>query len=56
MAPVEVGHRSCTVCLLGSIAMNLGRKLQWDPKTERFINDDEANGMASREMRKPWSF
>ncbi len=56
VAPVEVGHRSCTVCLLGSIAMNLGRKLQWDPKTERFINDDEANGMASREMRKPWSF
>lgn len=54
VAPVEVGHRSCTVCLLGSIAMNLGRKLKWDPKRERFLEDDEANSMVSRPMRQPW--
>lgn len=56
VAPVEIGHRSCTVCLLGSIAMNLGRKLKWDPQNEQFIGDDEANGMVSRPMRRPWSF
>lgn len=54
IAPVETGHRSCTVCLLGSIAMRLGRKLRWDPTAERFIDDDEANAMRSRPMRAPW--
>lgn len=53
-APVEVGHRSCSVCLLGDIAMRLGRKLKWDPKREQFTNDDQANRMLSKPMRSPW--
>ncbi len=53
-APVEVGHRSCTLCLLGEIAMRLGQKLKWDPETEQFNNNDEANRMLSRSMRSPW--
>jgi hypothetical protein len=53
-APVEVGHRSCTVCLLGEIAMRLGRKLKWDPEREQFTNDAQANRMLSRPMRSPW--
>lgn len=53
-APVEVGHRSNTVCLLGAIAMRLGRKLKWSPEQERFSNDDEANCMLARPMRSPW--
>jgi hypothetical protein len=54
IAPVEVGHRSCTVCLLGDIAMRLGRKLQWDPAREQFVNDAQANRMLARTMRTPW--
>jgi hypothetical protein len=54
IAPVEVGHRSCTVCLLGDIAMRLGRKLKWDPKLEQFIDNAEANRMVARSMRSPW--
>ncbi|MHC4699056.1 MAG: Gfo/Idh/MocA family protein [Planctomycetota bacterium] len=54
VAPVEIGHRSCTVCLLGDIAMKLGRKLKWDPDAERFTNDDQANRMLWRPMRGPW--
>lgn len=54
VAPVEAGHRSCTVCLLGEIAMRLGRKLKWDPQQERFTNDEQANRMLSRAMRNPW--
>ena len=54
IAPVEVAHRSCTVCLLGEIAMRLGRKLKWDPDKERFIGDDLANRMLARTMRSPW--
>ena len=53
-APVEVGHRSATVCHLGNIAMLLGRKLRWDPAAEKFVDDDEANRMISRPMRAPW--
>lgn len=54
VAPVEVGHRSCSVCLLGEIAMRLGKKLKWNPERERFTNDDQANRMLSRPMRSPW--
>jgi len=54
VAPVEHGHRSCTVCLLGSIAMNLGRKLRWDSQREEFVNDAEANAMRKRRKRSPW--
>ena len=42
--PVEVGHRSATVCHLANIAARLGRaRLQWDPAAERVIGDEEAN-------------
>lgn len=54
IAPVEVAHRSCSACLLHHIAMKLPRKLQWDPRRERFVNDDEANAMLSRPMREPY--
>jgi len=53
-APAEVGHRTATVCHIGNISMLLGRKLRWDPDTERFVNDDQANAMLSRVMRAPW--
>lgn len=52
----EIGHRSATVCHLGVISLRLGRKLQWNPEAERFVNDDEANRWLRRELRKPWSY
>jgi len=54
IAPVEIGHRSATVCHLGNIAMLLKRKLRWDPVQEQFAGDDEANRMLTRPMRAPW--
>jgi myo-inositol 2-dehydrogenase/D-chiro-inositol 1-dehydrogenase len=54
IAPVEIAHRSCTVCLLGDIAMHLGQKLKWDPDREVFTNSDQANRMIARTMRSPW--
>ncbi|MHC4518770.1 MAG: hypothetical protein ACYTAS_09300, partial [Planctomycetota bacterium] len=53
-APVEIGHRSVTICHLGNIAMRLKQKLHWDPAAERFTNSDEANQMLSKPMRSPW--
>ena len=55
IAPAEIGHRSCTVCLLGDIAMRLDRKLRWNPDIEQFIGDDEANKMLWRPMQSPWT-
>ncbi len=53
-APAEVGHRTATISHLGNIAMQVGRKLSWDPITERINDDDQANQMLSREQRDPW--
>ncbi|MBI2950434.1 MAG: Gfo/Idh/MocA family oxidoreductase [Verrucomicrobia bacterium] len=55
-AEPEIGHRSASLCHLGVIATRLGRKLQWDPAKEEFVNDKEANGWLAREMRKPWNY
>lgn len=55
ICPVEVGHRSCSICILSHIAMKLrGSKLKWDPQAERFSNSEEANRMLSRANRAPW--
>lgn len=54
ISPVEIGHRTCSVCLITHISMKLQRKLNWDPIKERFINDEEANKMLSRTQRKPY--
>ncbi len=52
--PVEVGHRTTTLCHLGNIAMLLGRKVPWDPETESCPNDPEAGAMLQRPYRAPW--
>jgi len=54
ISPAEIGHRTCTVCLISHIAMKLPRKLYWNPEKEQFINDDEANSMLSRPQRYPY--
>jgi predicted dehydrogenase len=52
---VEIGHRSATMCHLANHAIDLGRELKWDPQTERFLDDDEANALLSRPHRAPWT-
>lgn len=51
---MEAGHRVSSLCILGNIAFQLQRKLEWDPVAERFRNDDEANRMLSRPGRGVW--
>jgi len=53
-APVEVGHRSITICHLANIARELGRKLHWDPAAETFPDDDEACALLDRPRRAGW--
>jgi predicted dehydrogenase len=43
MEDEEVAHRTTSLCHLGHIAIHLGRQLRWDPRRERFLDDDAAN-------------
>ncbi|MFN8705652.1 MAG: gfo/Idh/MocA family oxidoreductase, partial [Planctomyces sp.] len=52
----EIGHRSASLCHLGVLSLRLGRKLQWNPESEQFIGDDDADRWLKRELRKPWSY
>ena len=52
--PVEVGHRTASALHMGNIALQLARKVNWDPVKEEFVNDDEANALRSRISRDPW--
>jgi hypothetical protein len=54
LADAEVGHRTTSLCQIGHIAIQVGRKLKWDPDAERFTNDETANRLLSRPMRSPW--
>ena len=54
IVPAETAHRSCSACLLSWIGMKLGRKLEWDWKAERFVNDAEADSMLERTERAPY--
>ncbi len=47
-------HLSSALPHLGNIAYRTGRTLRFDPKTERFIGDDEANRLLTREYRPPY--
>ena len=54
ISPVNIGHMACVVCLISHIAMKIPRKLEWDSKIEKFINDNEANALLERTQRKPY--
>lgn len=53
-APVETGHLSSALAHLGNISYRLGRQLDFDPVSERFIGNEDANNMLSREYRAPY--
>ena len=52
VSDAEVGHRSITVCHLANSAREVGRKLTWDPVSESFPGDPEANAYRERPRRK----
>ncbi len=49
----EVGHRTTSVCHLGNIAIQMGKKLEWDPAKERFTNSPEANAWVNKWIQAP---
>jgi len=51
----ENGHRSATIVNLGVTAVRLGRNLEYDPASQRFIDDEGANSLLYQPMRGPWT-
>jgi predicted dehydrogenase len=54
-ADIEIGRLSTTLCHLGNVSYKLRREIRFDPKTEKFVNDAEANKLLSKEYRAPYS-
>ena len=53
-APIEEGFYSCALIHLSNISYRLGRTLDFDPEAMRFIHDEKANAMLTKEYRKPF--
>lgn len=54
IAPIEIAHRSASVGHLACIAIQTGRKIRWDPATEKIIGDPDAERLLGRGYRAPW--
>lgn len=54
LVPAPIAERANAACIVSWIAMKLAQPLTWDVKSERFLNDAEANGMLSRAERAPY--
>jgi predicted dehydrogenase len=53
-ADVLTGHLSTTAALIGNIAHRTRSHLMWDPHTERFTNNSEANNYLDYQYRAPY--
>jgi len=54
VCPIDHAVQADILCHISDVAIRLKRPVTWDPATEHFINDDEANRMLVRSMRSPW--
>ena len=48
------GHMSATLCHLANISLRLGRQVNFDPATESFPEDKEADKYLTRKYREPY--
>ncbi len=53
-AEIEQGHMSTAMMLLGNIAYRTGRKLVFDGKNEKFVDDPDADRFLTRDYREPY--
>ena len=51
-ADVEIGHRSTTLIHLANIVAKVGRGVEFDPKKETIVGNDEAAALVGRTYRK----
>ncbi len=54
--PVETAHYSSALAHIANVAFRRGAMLEFDPETEKFVNDAKANQMLVDKHRAPYSF
>ncbi|KKK89656.1 hypothetical protein LCGC14_2730900, partial [marine sediment metagenome] len=54
LANADAACYSHIACHAANIAIFLDRKLQYDPKKNEFIGDEQANRLRSEALREPW--
>jgi predicted dehydrogenase len=54
VTPIDAAHHAINVAHLGNIAMKLQRPVKWNPDTEHFVDDPDAERMLKRAMRGTW--
>jgi len=52
--PVETAHLASGLAHLGNIAYRLNRVLTFHPQSEKFVNDEEADKLLTRNYRAPY--
>jgi hypothetical protein len=52
--PVETAHLASGLAHLGNIAYRMGRVLTFDPASEKFVNDPDADKLLTRNYRAPY--
>jgi hypothetical protein len=55
LTPCETAHRSASPGHVGLVALRLGRKIRFNPKTEQILDDPIADQMLGHSFRSPWS-
>ena len=53
-ADVLEGHMSTAIMHLGNIAYRTGRALHFNPNSEKFVNDEDADSYLTRDYRPPY--
>ena len=53
VSDIEEGYISASSCILGNMALKLGRELKYDPQQHHVVGDEEATRMLRRPYRAP---
>ena len=53
-ANAQTAHYSCALVHLGEIAYRTQGRLDFDPKAEQFVGNDDANALLTKEYREPF--
>jgi len=54
VSDIEEGFISASSCILGNMALKLGRELHYDPQQHRVAGDEEATKLLHRAYRAPY--
>lgn len=52
ISDVFTHHRTLTTCHLANLCLRLGRPLKWDPESQRFVDDRQADAWLQRAPRE----